>query len=319
MTSFPSDATDLPLISVVVSTRNRGASLARTVRGILANDPPQMEVIVVDQSDDEQTATALGPLLDDGRVRLVRTSTRGLSLGRNLGIRHARSEFIALTDDDCDVAADWLQAIRKALAADSRIGLVFGNVLAGLHDPAAGFITAYVRSRPVLARSIHGKRAIEGVGACMGLRRSVWQTVHGFDPALGIGGPLLAGEEGDLAVRILLAGYWVYEVPAVTVTHQGFCAWADRPTVVYRNWFGSGAVLGKQFRCGHWFIIPLLLGLAYRWAFGVSPVAVSLGRTPSRLRRLAAFLQGFWKGTITPVDRSTGHFAPQRLWPPAGK
>jgi GT2 family glycosyltransferase len=308
MTSVPLDATNPPLLSVVVATRNRGASLARTLRGILSNDPPPMEVIVVDQSDDEQTAAALGPILDDGRVRLVRTSTRGLSTGRNLGIRHARSEFIALTDDDCDVAADWLQAMWTALAADSRIGLVFGNVLPGPHDPAAGFITAYVRSCPFVARSIHGKREVEGVGACMGLRRSVWQAVHGFDPALGLGAPLLAGEEGDLAIRILLAGYWVCESPRVTVTHRGFCAWADQPIVVYRNWFGTGAMLGKQLRCTRWFVIPLLLGLACRWAFGISRVAASLGSSSSSFRRLAAFLQGFLKGTTTPVDRSTGHF-----------
>ncbi len=174
-----------------------------------------------------------------------------------------------------------------------KIGIVFGNVLPAPHDNAVGCIPGYVRQSPFLARRPRDKWRVEGIGACMGVRRSVWQSLEGFDEMLGAGAQFQAGEDGDLAWRALYAGHRVYETPAVHVTHHGLRTWEQLPALIDSYWYGTGAMLAKPFKAGQWQVLPLLVRLAARWALGRSTVGASLGREPQRLRKLRAFSRGF--------------------------
>jgi glycosyltransferase involved in cell wall biosynthesis len=49
------DKTDQPKVTVVISTRNRGDRILKTIQTILLNDYPHFELRVVDQSDDDLT------------------------------------------------------------------------------------------------------------------------------------------------------------------------------------------------------------------------------------------------------------------------
>jgi GT2 family glycosyltransferase len=297
-----------PLVTVVIATRNRGESVTRPIRSILSNEYPNFNIVVVDQSADDLTGAALRPFLEDPHVRYIRSSTEGVATGRNIGIGTARGELITITDDDCEVPASWLRRFTAAFAFDRNVGVVFGNVLAAPHDPGAGFAVAYERREPFLARSIREKCRVEGTGACMGVRRSVWQALGGFDELLGIGAPFKAAEETDFAIRALLAGYFVYETPDISVVHWGVRAPEHIQSVIHGYWYGTGAAFAKHLRCGRWSVAHLLLKLAWRWAFGRSPVAASLGRRAGKLPRLAAFVRGLAAGVATPVDKPTGHY-----------
>jgi GT2 family glycosyltransferase len=303
-------APDHKRISAVLSTRNRAGAVAGAVRTILENDHPDFEVIVLDQSDDALTQGSLEPFLRDPRVRYLRSKSRGRSAGQNAAIREARGALVVMTDDDCTVPPNWLRECEAAFAINPRIGIVFGNVLPAPHDPARGCIPAYVRQSPFLAGSIRDKDRVEGIGACMAVRRSVWQSLGGFDEMLGSGARFRAGEDGDMAVRALLAGHWIYETPAVQVTHHGLRDWEQLPNLIESYWFGTGAMLAKPIRVGHWRIVPLLVRLAARWAFGRSLLGASLGSRPERLRKLRAFCWGFFAGAACRVNRRTGLFVP---------
>jgi glycosyltransferase involved in cell wall biosynthesis len=305
-------ATNVPPVTVVISTRSRGDSIVATVRTILLNDYPNFALRVVDQSVDDVTAASLRPFLDNPRLRYTRSATTGVSTGRNIGIGEAQSELIAITDDDCEVAPDWLWKLVAGFARDSRIGIIFGNVVPGRHDSTSGFIPGYSRHEPFLARGMHEKAQVEGLSACMGLRRSLWQVLGGFDQMLGAGSPLKSGAESDLTIRALLARYYVYETPDMTVIHHGFRRWEEGRILIHRYWYGTGAMLVKQLKCGHWPIVQLLLRLAWRWAFGRSRIASSLGNRPQRILRLVSFIQGFVAGAMTPVDRTTRHYKPRK-------
>jgi GT2 family glycosyltransferase len=304
------DGKEEPFITVVICTRNRGASVVRTVQTVLLNDYRRFEIIVVDQSDDETTKEALLPFAKAEQVNYIRMRRPGLSAGRNLAIQAARaSEYIAITDDDCEVPRDWLRSLADAFKVDSHIGVVFGNVIPAQHNSEAGFIPGYKRPEPFLARSIDHKHEVEGVAGCMALRRTAWEALSGFDEMLGLGTPFPAGEEGDLAIRALLSSYFVYETPAVHLVHKGFYSWSEGRSVVYRNWFGTGAMFVKHLKCDPAAVAPLLYRIARRWAFGVSRSAVSLGRRSFRLLRLRAFVHGVLSGLRAPVNKRTRRFA----------
>ncbi len=301
----------LPPITVVICTRNRGDRILKTLHSILANNYPDFEIKIIDQSCDGRTEASLRPFLGNPRVHYMKTLSRGLSAGRNLGIKSAANDIIAATDDDCEVPPNWLRELAVAFGRDERIGIVFGNTMAGPHDPALGFIPAYERTEPFLALNIRDKNRVEALGACMGLRRGVWQALAGFDEMLGAGACFQAGEETDFAIRALLEGYGIYDTPDVKVIHHGFHAWDRAPSILPHYWYGTGAVFAKHLKFGNLFVLILLMGLARRWLFGSAPVGACFGSRQHKWSRLTSFVKGFAKGSVTPVDRITRHYLPK--------
>jgi glycosyltransferase involved in cell wall biosynthesis len=293
-------------IAVVLSTRHRANVIQDAVRSILQNDYPDFEVVVVDQSNDHLTKAALDPVLSDPRVRYLRSATRGRSAGLNAGIREVRGAIVLMTDDDCKVPADWLRQVEAAFAVDHRISIVFGNVRPAPHAPEAGCIPGYIRNVPFLASGIRDKHRVEGLGACMAVRHDVWQSLSGFDEMLGSGSRFKAGEDGDLALRALLAGHRVYETPAVWVTHYGLRQWAQLPALIDSYWYGTGAMIVKPIKTGQWQVLPLLLRLAGKWVTGRSTVGASLGPPQRRLMKLRSFCRGALAGATIAVNRQTG-------------
>jgi GT2 family glycosyltransferase len=305
-------ATDGIGITAALSTRNHGSAVRDTVRTILENDHPDFELIVFDQSDDDLTRKSLDPFLTDSRFKYFHCAGRGRSAGLNAAIRNARGTLVAITDDDCMVPPDWLREFEKAFAIDSRIGVVFGNVLPARHDRALGCIPSYVRHSPFLAQGIRHKHRVEGIGACMAVRLSVWQTLGGFDEVLGSGARFRAGEEGDMALRALIAGHFVYETPGVKVTHHGMHEWERLPASVDSYWGGTGAMLAKAAKISPWRMVPLLARLAVRWASGCTSIVGASLKRPMRFRKLRAFCRGFFGAAACRVDRRTGLFVSGR-------
>jgi len=293
-------------ITAVVSTRNRGSAVVKAVESILDNDHVNFKLIVIDQSDDNATGDALARFFDRPQFVYRHSDTRGASAGRNEGIESSQSEIVALTDDDCSVPPDWLRSLHEAIGKDRRIGVAFGNVHAGEHDRTRGFIPAYCCREPCLVTTIRKKHRIEGIGACMVIRRSVWSELHGFDDSLGPGGRFKSAEELDFAIRALLAGHSLYATPAASVIHWGFRTWAEGRRLIAEYLYGLGATFAKLVRCGHWQVVFLAWQLAVRWTFA-GPV-VDLGHKPPRSLRLWAFLNGFGTGVVSAVDCEKGHY-----------
>jgi len=287
-------------MTVAIATRNRGDSILRPVRSLLASDHGSWQLHIVDQSDDERTAKALAPFLHDPRIHYRHSQTVGVAIARNLALGDAESDLVAITDDDCEVAADWLRELEAAFALDPRIAVVFGNILPAPHDPDAGFVPAYVRDEPALARSLRDKNRVDGAGASLAVRRSAWRALGGFDQTLGLGPRFHSGEETDLTIRALRMGFFACHAPRARVTHHGFYPWAEHRTLMDKYWYGTGAAFARNVSADPVGISRVLLGLAARWATDLSPVASSLATRPYRLARLSAFARGFAAGLLAP-------------------
>lgn len=293
-------------MTAIVCTRNRGAVVADAVRSILANDHPDFELILIDQSTNDVTQNALCEFLSNPRIRYIRSPERGLSNARNLGISLAKSEKVAMTDDDCTVPSDWLTRMERALDLAGPVAIVIGNVFAAPYDRSKGFVPNYTQASSFLAKSVRDKHRIEGMAACMGLNAGAVTRLSGFDPSLGAGSRFHSADETDMIIRALLGGYRVLETPDVVVTHQGLRLWKEADGVVYNYLFGIGATIAKHLKCGNWSITYVVLALAGRWMFG-HPV-MDYGFQPGRRVRLFGFLNGFKAGISTPVDKRTFHF-----------
>jgi len=89
-----------PLVSVVIGTRNRSALLCRTLRTVLWQTHADLEVLVVDDGSDDDTAEVVASH-PDPRVALVRQEVSGgVARARNAGLARAQGRYVAFTDDD---------------------------------------------------------------------------------------------------------------------------------------------------------------------------------------------------------------------------
>jgi len=296
---------DTAPITALVCTAGRPDMVVRSISSILANTHPLFEVFVVDQSTDRATADALAPLLADPRVHYVQSTERGKGAALNTGLAMARTEIVACTDDDCIVAADWLDSMAAAFAGRPQVAIVFGAVAPVPHDRSRGYVPAYEPRADRLVMSLRQKASARGIGACMGLRRSAIVALGGFDPGIGPGGTFRAGDDWDIAARALIAGYAVFETPSVRVTHDGFRTFEEGRVHARRDWYGIGAVCAKPVRAGH----PSAALVAAQVFVGDAvwpPVRDLLHlRRPVGIARIVAFAAGFARGLRTPVHQDT--------------
>jgi glycosyltransferase involved in cell wall biosynthesis len=113
-----------PSVSVIVATRDRAAFLPELVEALAGQtmDASRFEVVVVDDGSTDGTWSALAALANTTVLRL-----RGLRLGqsvgqgpaRNVGVRVARGDIVAFTDDDCIPERSWLRVLTEPLAGGS--------------------------------------------------------------------------------------------------------------------------------------------------------------------------------------------------------
>lgn len=87
-----------PLVSTVIPTFNRGWSICKAVQSVLCQEYPNIEIIVVDDGSDDDTAEKLVPYT--GRIRVLTQKNRGVSAARNAGIKAASGDLIAFLDSD---------------------------------------------------------------------------------------------------------------------------------------------------------------------------------------------------------------------------
>ena len=289
-------------ISAVVCTRNRGDRIKATIESILANEHSNFELLIVDQSTNDLTETAVKPFLSDCRLRYMRSDTIGLGLARQIGITQVNSEIVAYTDDDCIVPTNWLSVIQKVFEANPRVAVTFCNVFPTPHNSNVGFIPTYERHNDKLVRNMWDKCSARGMGAGLAVRRETILKLGGFDVHLGPGTLFSACEDGDIAVRALLKGWWVYETAQVAVLHDGFRTWQEGKELNRRNWIGVGAAYAKPIKCHHWNAMLIVAYEAFVIAFLKPLSRLFLFKKPQSIRSFYYFWKGFMLGLKTPVN-----------------
>ncbi len=210
---------DLP-VSVVIVSRGRPRSLARTLTGISQLQYWNFEVVVV--ADPEGIKSAQNLPFADG-LKLVPFDEPNISAARNLGLRHAAGEIVAYIDDDAVPEPLWLRHL-VAPAARSDVAAM-GGYVRGRNGISfqwkAASLDAFGMPHPLSLDPQQATvmtppkgRAIKTEGTNMAFRRDVLIDLGGFDPAFHY-----FLDETDLNMRLAKAGYATAIVPMAEVHH----------------------------------------------------------------------------------------------------
>jgi glycosyltransferase involved in cell wall biosynthesis len=101
------------LASVVISTYNRADALPATLAALAEQDvpPEQYEVLVIDDGSADDTSRVLGSVSVPYRLRTFRLEpNKGVSAGRNVGLRNAEGDNVIMISDDLIVPRAFLSA-----------------------------------------------------------------------------------------------------------------------------------------------------------------------------------------------------------------
>ncbi len=99
------------LISVIIPAFNSRRFISTAIESIRAQSYPNIEIIVVDDGSNDDTAEIAAAFAD---VRLLRRPHRGVSAARNAGVQAARGELIAFHDSD-DISLDERLSVQAEL------------------------------------------------------------------------------------------------------------------------------------------------------------------------------------------------------------
>lgn len=204
--------TELPGVSVLISTRGRRGLLGELLASVRQLDYPRdrLEVVVVEETDDPRPPQG---------VRYVRIpcENRGYGYTRNVALQHASHPIVAFTDDDCLVERDWLRRLVEPLALDRQLAgaagavRVQGDSLLGQCEFILGFPGGGLR---YISQSRGRRRATQHLSTCnCAYRKQAVLEAGGFQMGTRYG-----SEDSQLAQRICRQHPCVFE-PRATVHH----------------------------------------------------------------------------------------------------
>ncbi len=187
-----------PFISIVIPTYNRPDRLERCLQSISRLNYPRnrFDVTVVDDGSPQSLAGIAQRFESQISLNLIRQDNAGPANARNRGAAAARGEYLAFTDDDCQVHPDWLLAMAAAFKQHPTV-LVGGHTLNAL--PENIYSTASQLLIDYLYRyyNLSPGTATFFASNNFALPRDQYQTLGGFDTSF----PLAAGEDRELCDR----------------------------------------------------------------------------------------------------------------------
>jgi GT2 family glycosyltransferase len=210
-------------VSVIIVNWNGKQHLEECLDSLSKQTFKAFETILVDNGS------------SDGSIEFVETNfpvikiirldkNEGFCRGNNIGLQHARSDFIALLNNDTLVDMNWLEELYMAMTKHSHVGICASCIVnyysRDILDTAGdGFDlcgVGYKIGEGMPVTKFQKERYV--FGACAGAvlyRRSMIDEIGFFDESF-----FALGEDLDLSFRARLAGYKCLYIPDAIVYHK---------------------------------------------------------------------------------------------------
>lgn len=203
-------------ISIIILNRNNGNIIPRCIESLLTfRTRYQYEIIVVDNQSTDGSYEFLHECYGNDIV-LLKNDRNGCSSGRNLGIRHAKGNFIVFLDSDqWAVSGRWLDTALEILRKNRNIGAVAWGGGWFYRDRIGDMITAYLPHGGIEADTLF-RTDIGYLGTCgMLVRRETLDATRYFDENYDP----TCYEDTDLSLQVRDLGYELAYSPYINLMH----------------------------------------------------------------------------------------------------
>ncbi len=222
-------------LCIAICTRDRAESLRKCLQRMQGTPLEQYEVLIVDNAPrSDAVKEVVDQMSSEGmRAHRIVEHRPGLAKARNAALRAIDAEYVAFTDDDARPDRDWATALHRGFAAGTNVAVVTGMA------PPAELET---RSQALFEKKLKWSTNLMpetfsmakrgqytwpfpysaghlGAGANFAVRRRIVLDIGGFDEALGAGTLTGSGEDNEMFVRVIRAGYELSYQPSAIVWH----------------------------------------------------------------------------------------------------
>ncbi|MDO8903929.1 glycosyltransferase family 2 protein [Hydrogenophaga sp.] len=219
-----------PRVGIVIPTRDNVGVLSVCLESLLQQSTyPDLRVMVVDNGSVKPETLAYLEAMDDPRVQVLRDDAPfNFSRLINLGAQAVEGEILCLLNNDMQITQpDWLEemvgwALQDGVAAvGARLWygegtLQHGGIVLGIQGVAGHAHKHLAKGEPgYLNRAVLHQTMSAVTGACMVVRRAVFDEVGGFDEALAV-----AYNDVDFCLRARRAGYRNVWTPHAEMIHH---------------------------------------------------------------------------------------------------
>jgi len=209
-------------VAVIVVIWNQPHFLLRSLRALLAQTGPSIQVVLVDNASGAETQTLLSRL--DGVVILRNSDNAGFVTACNQGARVANGRTLLMLNSDAFLRPGAIANALATLDRDTGVGAVGGRLIlpsgrlqeAGCIVWADGTTSGHGRGLPPGDHETLRPRDVDYCsGAFLLTPRDVWERLGGFDEVFTPG----YYEDADYCLRLRQAGLRVVFEPSVAVDH----------------------------------------------------------------------------------------------------
>lgn len=195
-----------PNVSVIIVNYNSGSYALDCIRSLSKQREVSLEIIVVDNASKDDSLKLFADNLPDGVLLIKSPENLGFGRANNLAASRAVGEFLLLLNPDTVIDDAYaIKKLQETLLRKPKFGL-----LAPAVDEPRKNKQVLPRYRYPSANQLRYTEKLKGLpgkiawvlGACMLIKRSVYNEIHGFDEDY-----FLYGEDVDICLRLRLAGY----------------------------------------------------------------------------------------------------------------
>jgi glycosyltransferase involved in cell wall biosynthesis len=226
-------------ISIVIPSYNRGVGVCETVQKCLRLSPAPREIILVDDCSDEESAAVLRSA-EQGIVKYIGLpENQGQATARSVGFATARGRYlVSLDDDSWFLDGDALQRVWTRLEGRPNCGILA--------------FRAFSPCVPVEPARERLSLVADHIGCGAAYRAHVLRASGYHVPFMRY-----VGEEADLTVQVMSAGFDVVLDESIRVFHNNDPATRSRVSLARVRRFG---VRNDLLRA--WIYFPVDLAIA---------------------------------------------------------
>lgn len=221
--------TNRPLVSVIIPSKDSVETLRRCIDSVRSAGYRNTECVIVENHSRDRETFEYYRQVASTTIRVVEWRDRfNYATVNTFGVRHARGEMLLFLNNDVEaISPDWLDRLldhgmrpevgavgAKLLYPDGTIQ--HAGMILGIHG-SVGHSHRYVpgTSHGYGHRLVATQNVSAVTGACLLMRRSVFEEVGGFDEQFA-----MEFNDVDLCLKVREKGYSVVWTPYARLTHH---------------------------------------------------------------------------------------------------
>lgn len=217
--------------SIIIPLYNRPAEIRELLDSLVQQAYKHFEVVVVEDGSTEKSEDIVASFRDRLEVKYFFKENSGPGLSRNYGAERASGDYFIFLDSDCIVPVEYLQEIENELSTSpvdafggpDRAHESFTDQQKAINYSMTSILTTGgIRGKKKSMEKFHPR------SFNMGFSRRVFETTKGFSG-------MRFGEDIDMSIRIMEAGFQTRLFPAAYVYHKRRTSWKKFFKQIYNS------------------------------------------------------------------------------------